>query len=118
MLRALRTKCFGQQLASAVQHFETDCEKGILKAVNAIFCEHIITRMLLSFPAGKTHFTIAIAFKAVWRTICRVSLWAIYRSNSEVRTFCRMMAALALLPENDVHLALENLKVIAAKMPP
>ncbi len=40
MFWALRTVCFDQQLVPAVQNFVTDCEKGILKAVNAIFCEH------------------------------------------------------------------------------
>ncbi len=48
--------------------------------------------------------------------ICKIRLRAIYRSNPEVRTFCGMIAALALLPENDVHLRLENLKEIADEM--
>ncbi len=49
--------------------------------------------------------------------ICKIRLRAIYRSNPEVRTFCGMIAALALLPENDVRLRLENLKEIADEMP-
>ncbi len=49
--------------------------------------------------------------------ICKIRLRAIYRSNPEVRTFCGMITALALLPENDVRLGLENLKEIANEMP-
>ncbi len=49
--------------------------------------------------------------------ICKIRLRAVYRSNPEVRTFCGMIAALALLPENDVHLWLENLEEIADEMP-
>ncbi len=73
--------------------------------------------MLLSLPAGKTQFAIAIAFYALWRMICKIRLWAIYRSNPEVRTFCGMIAALVLLSENDMHLGLENLKETADEMP-
>ncbi len=49
--------------------------------------------------------------------ICKIRLRAVYRSNPEVRTFCGMIAALALLRENDVHLGLENLEEIADEMP-
>ncbi len=49
--------------------------------------------------------------------ICKIGLRAIYRSNPEVRKFCGMIAALALLPENDVYLGLENLKEIADETP-
>ncbi len=49
--------------------------------------------------------------------ICKISLRVIYRSNPEVRTFCGMTAALALLPEKDVRLGLENLKQIVDEMP-
>ncbi len=49
--------------------------------------------------------------------ICKIRLRAIYRSNPEVRAFCGMIAALALLPGNDVSLGLENLKEIADEMP-
>ncbi len=48
--------------------------------------------------------------------LCKVNLQAIYRSNPEVRTFCGMIAASALLPKNDVRLGLENLKGIADEM--
>ncbi len=48
--------------------------------------------------------------------ICKIRLQAIYRSNPEVRTFSGMIAALALLPENNVRLGLENLKEIADEM--
>ncbi len=40
----------------------------------------------------------------------------IYRRNPKVRTFCGMIAALALLPENEVRLGLENLKEVADGM--
>ncbi len=49
--------------------------------------------------------------------ICKIRLRAIYRSNPDVRTFCGRIAALALLPDNDVRLGLENLKEIANEMP-
>ncbi len=49
--------------------------------------------------------------------ICKIRLRAIYRSNPEVITSCGMIAALALRPENDVRLGLENLKEIADEMP-
>ncbi len=49
--------------------------------------------------------------------ICKIRLRAIYRSNPEVRTFCGMIAALAIHPENGVRLGLENLKEIADEMP-
>ncbi len=49
--------------------------------------------------------------------ICKIRLRAVYRSNPEVRIFCGMIASQALLPENDVHLGLENLKEIADEMP-
>ncbi len=49
--------------------------------------------------------------------ICKIRLRAIYRGNPDVRTFCGMIAALALLPENDVHMGLEILKEIADEMP-
>ncbi len=65
--------------------------------------------MLLSLQAGN----IATAFKTLQRIICKVSLRAIYRSNPDNRTFCGMIASLALLTENDVSLGLENLKEIA-----
>ncbi len=63
------------------------------------------------------HCTIATAFKALWRMICKIRLRTIYRSNPEVRTLCGIIAALALLPENDVHLGLENLKDMADEIP-
>ncbi len=44
MLRALRTECLDQQLVPMVQNVVTDFEKGILKAVNTIFGEHISLR--------------------------------------------------------------------------
>ncbi len=44
--------------------------------------------MLLSLLAGKTQLTIATAFYALWRMICKTRLRAIYRSNPEARTFC------------------------------
>ncbi len=43
-------------------------------------------------------------------------LRSIYRCNPKVRTFCGMIAVLALLPENDVRLGLENLKEVADGM--
>ncbi len=43
-------------------------------------------------------------------------LRSIYRSNPKVRTFCEMIAVLALLPENDVRLGFENLKEVADGM--
>ncbi len=43
-------------------------------------------------------------------------LRSLYRSNPKVRTFCGMIAALALLPENEVRLGLENLKEVADGM--
>ncbi len=49
--------------------------------------------------------------------ICKIRLRASNRSNAEIRTFCKMIAALALLPENDVRLRLENLNEIADEMP-
>ncbi len=49
--------------------------------------------------------------------ICKIRLRAIYRGNPDVRTFCGMIAALALLPENDVCMGLEILKEIANEMP-
>ncbi len=48
--------------------------------------------------------------------ICKIRLRAIYRSNREVRIFCGIIAALALLPENNLRLGLENLKEIADEM--
>ncbi len=53
----------------------------------------------------------------LWRMICKIILCVIYRSNPEVKTFCSMIAAQALLPGNDVRLGLENLKEIADEMP-
>ncbi len=44
MPRALRTECLDQQLVPMVQNIVTDFEKGILKAVNTIFGEHISLR--------------------------------------------------------------------------
>ncbi len=44
MLRTLRTECMDQQLVPMVQNVVTDFEKGILKAVNTIFVEHISLR--------------------------------------------------------------------------
>ncbi len=44
MLRALRMECLDQQLVPMVQNVVTDFEKGILKAVNTIFGEHISLR--------------------------------------------------------------------------
>ncbi len=41
MLRALRTECLDQQRVPMAQNVVTDFEKGILKAVNAIFGGHI-----------------------------------------------------------------------------
>ncbi len=41
MLRALRTECFDHQLVPIVQYVVTDFEKGILKARNTIFCDHV-----------------------------------------------------------------------------
>ncbi len=49
--------------------------------------------------------------------ICKISLRVTYLSNLEVRTLCGMIAALALLPEKDVRLGLENLKEIVDEMP-
>ncbi len=44
MLRALRAECLDQQLVPMVQNVVTVFEKGILKAVNTIFGEHISLR--------------------------------------------------------------------------
>ncbi len=44
-------------------------------------------------------------------------VYTMQKSNAEVRAFCGMIAALALLPENDVRLGLQNLKEIADEMP-
>ncbi len=50
--------------------------------------------------------------------ICKVKLRAIHRCNPEVRKFRGMIATIALLPENDVRMGMENIKeIISGQMP-